>query len=41
VPDEMAVVIKRAKAAAEAAGVVLVVRATRSGVLRWMRRHGL
>jgi hypothetical protein len=41
VPDEMAVVLKRAKAAAEAAGVVLVVRATRSGVLRWMRRHGL
>lgn len=41
VPDEVAVTIRRAKAAAEAAGVVLVVRATRSGVLRWMRRHGL
>jgi chemotaxis protein methyltransferase CheR len=41
VPDEMAVTLKRARAAAEAAGVVLVVRATRSGVLRWMRRHGL
>jgi chemotaxis methyl-accepting protein methylase len=41
VPDEMAVTLRRAKAAAEAAGVVLVLHATRAGVKRWLRRVGL
>ncbi|HUQ01105.1 MAG TPA: protein-glutamate O-methyltransferase CheR [Kofleriaceae bacterium] len=41
VPDEVAVTLRRAKAAAEAAGVVLVLRATRAGVKRWLRRVGL
>jgi chemotaxis protein methyltransferase CheR len=41
VPDEVAVTLRRAKAAAHAAGVVLVLHATRAGVKRWLRRVGL
>jgi chemotaxis protein methyltransferase CheR len=41
VPDEIATTLRRARAAAEAAGVVLILRATRAGTRRWLRRHGL
>lgn len=38
--DELAPVLRRARAAAGAAGVVLVLRATRTGARRWLSRHG-
>jgi chemotaxis protein methyltransferase CheR len=41
IPDEVAAVIKRARAAAATEGVELVVRATKPGASRWLRRHGL
>ncbi|MCL4226715.1 MAG: protein-glutamate O-methyltransferase CheR [Myxococcales bacterium] len=41
VPDEVAVTLRRARAAAAAAGVTLVLRASRAGTVRWLRRHGL
>ena len=39
--DEVAPVLRRACAAAEAAGIALVIAATRPGPQRWLRRHGL
>ena len=39
--DELAQVFRRARAAAEAAHVVLELRATRPGTRRWLARHGL
>ena len=39
--DELAPVLRRARAAAEAAHVALVLRATRPGARRWLARHGL
>lgn len=41
VPDEVAVTLRRARAAAAAAGVTLVLRASRAGTVRWLSRHGL
>jgi chemotaxis protein methyltransferase CheR len=41
IPDEVAPVLRRARAAATTAGVTLVVRATRPGPSRWLRRHNL
>jgi chemotaxis protein methyltransferase CheR len=41
VPDEVATILRRARAAAGAAGVALELRATRGGTRRWLRRHGL
>jgi chemotaxis protein methyltransferase CheR len=41
IPDDVAAVIKRARAASAAEGVELVVRATKPGASRWLRRHGL
>jgi len=40
-PDELAAVLRRALAAANAAGSELVLRATRTGTLRWLSRHHL
>ena len=39
--DEIAAVLRRAAAAAESAGIELVLHATRPGPQRWLRRHGL
>jgi chemotaxis protein methyltransferase CheR len=39
--DDLAPVLRRARAAARAAGIALVVRATRPGARRWLSRHGL
>jgi anti-anti-sigma regulatory factor len=39
--DEVAPVLRRAGAAAEHAGIQLLLRATRPGPQRWLRRHGL
>jgi chemotaxis protein methyltransferase CheR len=39
--DELAPVLRRARAAAGAAHVVLELRATRAGARRWLARHGL
>lgn len=39
--DELALVIRRACAAARGAGVDIVIRATRTGAKRWVSRHGL
>jgi hypothetical protein len=39
--DELAPVLRRARAAAHTAGIALAVRATRPGVRRWLARHGL
>ena len=39
--DELAPVLRRARAAARAAHVDLVVRATKTGALRWITRHEL
>lgn len=39
--DELAPVFRRARAAAEAAHVALVLRTTRAGTRRWLARHGL
>ena len=41
VPDEVAAILRRARAAAGAAGIALELRATRGGPRRWLRRHGL
>lgn len=40
-PDDVAPVLRRARAAAAAAGVTLELTATRAGTRRWLRRHGL
>ncbi len=40
-PDEVAPLLRRARAAAAAAGVALELTATRAGTRRWLRRHGL
>ena len=40
-PDDLVLVLRRARAAAEAAHVALVLRATRPGARRWLARHGL
>jgi hypothetical protein len=34
-------VLRRVRAAAQTTGIALSVRATRSGVRRWLARHGL
>ena len=39
--DELAAVLRRARAAARAAHIELVLRATRTGAKRWLSRHGL
>lgn len=39
--DDLAPVLRRARAAAGAAGIELGVRATRAGTRRWLARHGL
>jgi chemotaxis protein methyltransferase CheR len=39
--DDLAPVLRRARAAARAAGIALVVRATRPGARRWLARHEL
>lgn len=39
--DELAPVLRRACAALRAAGVVVELRATRSGARRWLSRHNL
>ena len=39
--DDLAPVLRRAKAAARAAGVAVTVRGTRAGARRWLSRHGL
>jgi len=39
--DDLAPVLRRARAAAQTAGITLAVRATRPGVRRWLARHGL
>jgi chemotaxis protein methyltransferase CheR len=39
--DELAAVLRRARAAARAAHIELVLRATRTGARRWLSRHGL
>jgi len=39
--DDLAPVLRRARAAARAAGIALRVRATRTGARRWLGRHGL
>ena len=38
--DDLVPVLRRARAAAGAAGVELVLRATRTGARRWLSRHG-
>ncbi len=40
-PDELAPVIRRARAAARAAGIEITLRATRPGAKRWLSRNGL
>jgi chemotaxis protein methyltransferase CheR len=39
--DDLAPVLRRARAAAEAAGIGLALRTTRAGARRWLARHGL
>jgi len=39
--DDLAPVLRRARAAARTAGIALVVRATRAGARRWLVRHNL
>lgn len=39
--DDLAPVLRRARAAARTAGIALVVRATRTGARRWLARHNL
>jgi chemotaxis protein methyltransferase CheR len=39
--EDAAAVLRRAQSAARAAGTELLVRATRPGARRWLRRHGL
>lgn len=39
--DELAPVLRRARAAARAEGITLVLRSTRPGTTRWLARHGL
>jgi chemotaxis methyl-accepting protein methylase len=39
--DDLAPVLRRARAAARTAGIALAVRATRAGARRWLARHGL
>lgn len=39
--DELAPVLRRARAAAEAAGIALALRTTRAGTRRWLARHAL
>jgi chemotaxis protein methyltransferase CheR len=39
--DDLAPVLRRARAAARTAGIALVVRATRAGARRWLARHSL
>jgi chemotaxis protein methyltransferase CheR len=39
--DDLAPVLRRARAAAEAAGIALALRTTRAGARRWLARHGL
>jgi hypothetical protein len=39
--DELAPVLRRARAAARAAQVTLILRATRTGSRRWLTRHEL
>jgi hypothetical protein len=39
--DDLAPVLRRARAAARAAGIALRVRASRTGARRWLGRHGL
>ena len=39
--DDLAPVLRRARAAAEAAGIELLLRTTRAGARRWLLRHGL
>jgi chemotaxis methyl-accepting protein methylase len=41
VDDDLAPVLRRARAAAQTAGIALAVRGTRPGVRRWLARHGL
>jgi hypothetical protein len=38
--DDVAPVLRRARATADAIGVRLILRATRTGPQRWLRRHG-
>jgi chemotaxis protein methyltransferase CheR len=40
-PDALAIVLRRARAAADSAGIELVLRATRAGAKRWLSRHHL
>lgn len=39
--DDLAPVLRRARAAARTAGIALAVRTTRAGARRWLARHGL
>jgi hypothetical protein len=39
--DDLAPVLRRARAAARTAGILLVLRATRTGARRWLARHDL
>jgi len=39
--DDLAPVLRRARAAARTAGIALVLRATRPGARRWLARHGI
>jgi len=39
--DDLAPVLRRARAAAEAAGIGLAIRTTRAGARRWLARHAL
>jgi chemotaxis methyl-accepting protein methylase len=39
--DDLAPVLRRARAAAGTAGIAIEIRATRAGTLRWLARHGL
>ena len=39
--DDLAPVLRRARAAARTAGIALVLRATRAGARRWLARHGI
>jgi hypothetical protein len=39
--DDLAPVLRRARAAARTAGIALWMRATRAGARRWLSRHGL
>jgi hypothetical protein len=39
--DDLAPVLRRARAAARTAGIGVAIRATRAGARRWLSRHGL